>query len=77
MKESLLRPGAQEKKAELVCYACENAARIITDEGMLLDVFTEEDAAAVVMYTYDFGCKEFENNPYRIVNKSLVGRNYA
>ena len=29
------------------------------------------------MYTYDFGSKDFESNPYRIINRSLVGRNFA
>ena len=40
--------------------------------GCLKD-FTEEDAAAVAMYTYDFGSKDFESNPYRIINR----RNFA
>ena len=29
------------------------------------------------MHVYDFGADEFESNPYRIINTSLVGRNYA
>ena len=29
------------------------------------------------MHAYDFGADEFESNPYRIINTSLVGRNYA
>ena len=39
----------------------------------LFEEFMEEDAAAVAMYTYDFGPNNFENNPCRIINRSLVG----
>ena len=41
------------------------------DEGRLLEGFIE-DAAAVAMYTYDFGSKDFENNPYRIINRNFA-----
>ena len=77
MKEALLEADLTEKKAEMVCSACENAASIKADEGELFEDFTEEDAAAIAMYTYDFGLKDYESNPYRITNKSLAGRNYA
>ena len=39
---------------------------------MLFEGFTE-DVAAVAMYTCDFGSKDFESNPYRIINR----RNFA
>ena len=31
----------------------------------------------IVTHTYDFDPGELENNPHRIINRSLVGRNYA
>ena len=77
MKEALLKAKLTEEYANLVCSACESTAQHIANRGKLFEGFTEEDAAAVAMYTYDFGSDEFESNPYRIINRSLVGRNYA
>lgn len=37
--------------------------------------FSEEEAAAIYAYTYDFGRDKWENNPYRKVNKALGERN--
>ena len=36
---------------------------------------TEEEAAAVFVYTYDFGKDDWEKNPFRVVNKVLAERN--
>ena len=36
---------------------------------------TEEEAAAVFVYTYDFGKESWEKNPFRVVNKTLAERN--
>ena len=69
MKEALAKVGLTEKQVEMVCSACETAAKVIADGGRLFEGFTEEDAAAVAMYTYDFGSKDFESNPYRIINR--------
>ena len=77
LRDALLQVDLTDRLADLIYSACENAARVVKDEGRLFDGFTEEDAAAVAMYTYDFGFRDFENNPYRIVNRSLAGRNYA
>ena len=76
MKEALLKAKLSDDQAVYVCEACENAAHFAKEDGKLLEGFTEEDAAAIAMYTYDFGAEEFESNPYRIINKSLVGRNF-
>ena len=35
------------------------------------------DAAAIAMYTYDFGFEKLENNPYRLINKNIAGRNFS
>ena len=77
MCEALLGAGIPEEKVGLVCSACEKAAHRAAEGGRLVEGLTEEDAAAVAMYTYDFGSDDFEINPYRIINRSLVGRNYA
>ena len=77
MKEALEKAELTEKQANMVCSACDVAVSVIADEEELLKGITEEDAAAVAMYTYDFGGNEYENNPYRIINKGLVERNYA
>lgn len=39
--------------------------------------FTVNNEATVAFYTYDFWSREFEDNRYRITNRSLVGRNFA
>lgn len=77
MKDALLKADLTTKQTKLICSACENAARLAADDGRLFENFTADDAAAIAMYTYDFGSKEFESNPYRIINKSLADRNYA
>ena len=77
MKDALEKAGLTEEQTNMVCSICETAISAISDEGKLFDGFIAEDAAAVTMYTYDFGANEFENNPYRIINKGLVGRNFA
>ena len=77
MKEALIEAGLTEKQADNVSRACINAASFARDDGKLFGDFTEEDAAAVAMYTYDFGPEELESNPYRIINKGLVGKNFS
>ena len=77
MKEALLEAGLTDKQANRIVKACGNATEFVEADKKLLEGFAKEDAAAVAMYTYDFGFKRFEKNPYRIINRSLVGRNYA
>ena len=38
---------------------------------------TEEEAAAIYVYTYDFGKDNWEKNPFRVVNKTLAERNVS
>ena len=76
VKDALAKAGLSEKKSSMICSACQKAALSAKGESMLFKGFTEDDAAAIAMYTYDFGYKEFECNPYRIVNISLVDRNF-
>ena len=36
---------------------------------------TKEEAAAIFVYSYDFGKDDFEDNPYRVLNKTLTKYN--
>lgn len=78
MMEALLAVGISEESAGIVCEACESIAHAKEQECIAHDGFTEEDAAAVAMYTFDFGEDgNFEENPYRVINKSLVSQDRA
>ena len=76
MRDALLDAGLTDEYAEVICHACEKAAHDIVERENLPEGFTEEDAAAIALYTYDFGAEDFENNPYRIINKSIASGNY-
>ena len=45
--------------------------------GRLPKNVTVDDAAAIAMYTYDFGFEKLEKNPYRIINKNIASRNFS
>ena len=74
MKEALLAVGINDDSAGIVCDACKSIARTAMAEGRLFEGFTEEDAAAVAMFTYDLGYDGLNSNPYRIINKTLVDK---
>ena len=76
MMKALLKVNLTEEQAQAITEECTKASQCVRDDGKLFEGFTEEDAAAIAMYTYDFGSKKFENNPYRIINRSLMDRNY-
>ena len=76
MKTALTEAGLIEAQSDMVCKACASVGQFAKENGLLSGDFTEEDAAAVAMYTYDFGPGKFESNPYRIINKSLIERNF-
>lgn len=78
LKQALTTANLSEDKVMKVVEACRNQPGLIAeDKGNLFDSFTKDDAAAVAMYTYDFGEENFESNPYRILNKSLTDRDYT
>lgn len=77
VKEALAKTGLADELVELIFSACENSARHVMEEYTVPDGFTETDAIAIAMYTYDFGRRCFENNPYRIINSSIVNRDFA
>ena len=74
IKKALRNAGLEKKYAEMITTACTLKAEHLRDAGRLTDGFTFEDAKAIAMYTYDFGPKNFEMNPYRIINRVLVTR---
>ena len=71
MKSALLEAGLTGEQADQVCNTCIMISERAKEEGKLFDGFTEEDAAAIAMYTFDFGSDNIESNPYRLINKSL------
>lgn len=72
MREALQKAGLTEDHINLICERCEEIAHDAAEQGKLFDGFTEEDAAALAMYTYELGKQNYESNPYRIINKSLA-----
>ena len=71
MRSALLEAGLTEEQADKICAACTAVSERAKKEGKLFEGFTEDDAAAIAMYTYDFGSDNFESNPYRLINRSL------
>ena len=67
MEEALAEADLTEKQAKMIFNVRES---LQMKRGCLKDLF--EDTAAVAMYTYDFGSKDFESNPYRIVNRNFA-----
>lgn len=76
IEDALMEAGLTEEQAKFIRCACENVSRNVMKKGAVPEGFTEEDAAAIAAYTYDFGPTDFEDNPYRIINKSVAGRDF-
>ena len=72
IEDALREAGLGEKLAKMIADTCMNRANEIED---LPDGVSVEDAAALAMYTFDFGVKHYESNPFRLLNRNLVGRN--
>ena len=71
LKDALLKAGFTEKQADDICTACNNKAQELSEDGKLSEEFTADDAAAIAMYTFDFGTGDFEANPSSIINKAI------
>ena len=70
LEESLESAGFESIKS-LMKYSSE-VARYAARKGLLDNLkITQSDVMALTIYTYDFGPKDFEKNPYRLVNKRL------
>ena len=71
IEEALMEAGLGEKRAKKVAATCyEKAEKVMQN---LPGELTKDDAAALAMYTFDFGAKHYESNPFRLINKGLVG----
>ena len=72
IKEALVNAGMDDKGAEEAEEMCVSNAESLRDKGLITDEFSAEDAAAVTLYTFDFGKEEmYDMNPYRLLNKAL------
>ena len=75
LREALRLAGLNEKQASTVMAACYENARRLGEEDKLPQNLTVDDAAALAMYTFDFGTDDMYNlNPYRIINSALNNR---
>ena len=73
MKEALMSAGLTADMAGYATRICTKAGLDAKKNGKLFSGFTEEDADNVVLYTFNFGPSNFENNLYCIINKALTG----
>ena len=75
MREALRIAGLNEQLTGKVMSKCYENARKLGEEDKLPKNLTVDDAAALAMYTFDFGTKElYSYNPYRIINSALSER---
>ena len=75
LREALRLAGLDEKQTSKVMVQCYDNARRLGEEDKLPKNLTVDDAAALAMYTFDFGMNElYHLNPYRIINSALNKR---
>ena len=72
MMEALKEAGIGENGAKLIVEFCEDVGRGAVKGENVPEGFTEADAAAVAMYTFDFDPEENEASPYELINDSLM-----
>lgn len=75
MVEALKNAGLDENQAVIVSSACYKVAYEVEKKGELPDGLTVDDAAAITMYTFDFGVNGYNFNPYRLINSALFDNN--
>lgn len=75
LEQALEKADYDSNGIKLITEACNGVTTKVVDEGTIDPGVTEHDAAAIAMYTYDFG--NAEKSPYKVINKNLVGRNTA
>ena len=76
LKDALVSAGLTEEQAGAVIEECKKRMTTTKKSTGKLEGFTKEDAAALAMYTYEFSTGGFEKNPYRIISKCLIERNF-
>ena len=69
MKEALMSAGLTAYMADYATRTCTKAGLDTKKNGKLFSGFTEEDAANVALYIFDFEPDNFENNLYCISTK--------
>ena len=69
--DALVKAGLDEGPAKEAAEICSYNAELSKEKGYVAGHFTLEDAAAVSLYTFDFGGDRYEMNPYRMLNKAL------
>lgn len=74
LKNALFTAKLKDKQVDAIYNTCKNAGHTAMGECFSSDGFTEDDAVALAMYTYDFGQKKTEYNPYVMINRSLAER---
>ena len=70
--EALRSAGVNWAQARRAAETCIQAGVRAAQRGWLFDGFTAEDAAAVALYTLDFGPNGYAYNPYRLINRALI-----
>lgn len=74
IKEALINSGMEDELSDKVLGACQVNLDIISRHAVLSNGFSENDAMAVSMYTFDFGTVNYDMNPYRILNAALASQ---
>lgn len=75
---SLFKMGFTEKQIDLISKTCRKTAHNSMKNVKCPHGFTEDDAAAIALYTFEFANIEYlESAPCRIINRNLVKRNYV
>ena len=74
MKMALKHAGLNDSQISTVMTRCYENARNLGMEDKLPPNITVDDAAAIAMYTFDFGMKMYDSNPYRIINSALYDK---
>ena len=72
LPDALWNAGLDSEKVSIVMNACKRVGDCLEDGGSTPVEFTYDNALAIAMYTYSFGDREYEENPYRLINMALV-----
>lgn len=68
--DALLDAGLDDEKVSVILKACKRTGE--SANVTHVDGFTPDDATAIAMYTYSFGERDYEDNPYNLINSALL-----
>ena len=77
MKEALYMAGLNSVEVEEIVKECYEKANKLYIYGTLPSGVTVDDAAAIAMYTFDFGPLKADRNPYHLINTALAQKDLA